>query len=410
MNSSPSPYAPFLAELLKAYDTPAQERSGVGSFFDFDAASSDPPLETYVSPAELSMSRVDAYSHSYADQEQTYVQEPLIPMEMVDMSYYTAAITVYDAATQTEILWPASIPMPSTFMPTSLPPYIPTSSSLFGALGEALPRSQDAMSLTGRLAGLGPHADGGIAPAILQASPYPVGASLPCTPELQYYSSSSSPSSPSSSSDSSGYSDYAPSPRTKRASRPKNTKPYARTSPYSSAAPSPSGSTSSLASTDGGAVRTASIKYTARRSRPATNDAAPGARTRETAPGPWDCPHCDHTQTNHSKPDLNRHINVHFPQKHECRGERVDLLGADALADAIARHGAPYEHEGSLYVGGCWAAMSRHETLIRHLRNPNMKCIVPFDLHKKVYEDEARGKGKGKGKATRGPSARKAHK
>ncbi|GJE92927.1 hypothetical protein PsYK624_090860 [Phanerochaete sordida] len=403
MNSSLSAYAMLLAaNLAQAYDTSAQDHGGIENFFDFDAASSDPYLETSVSPAELPMRQFDAYSHSFADQEQTYVQEPLVPMEMVDTGYYAVANTVPYAATQTEALWPASIsPMPSTFMPTLLPPCIPTSSSLFGALGEALPRSQ---------VGLGPHADGGISPATTQISSYSAEASLPSTPELQYYSSSSSPSSPSSFSDSSSSSDYAPSPRTKRASRPKNAKPYARTSPYSSAAPSPSGSTSSLASTDGGAVRTASIKYTARRSRPALDGVAPGARTRETAPGPWDCPHCDHMQTNHSRPDLNRHINVHFPQKHVCRGERVDLLAADALADAIARHGAPYEHEGSLYVGGCWGAMSRHETLVRHLRNPNMTCIVPSDLHKKVYEDEGRGKGKGKGKATRGPSARKARK
>ena len=58
--------------------------------------------------------------------------------------------------------------------------------------------------------------------------------------------------------------------------------------------------------------------------------------------------------------------------------------------------------------------MARRETLVRHLSNPNMGCIVPLHLHEKVHEaksqDSGKSKGKSKSTATRAASARSARK
>ncbi|GJE92959.1 hypothetical protein PsYK624_091180 [Phanerochaete sordida] len=139
--------------------------------------------------------------------------------------------------------------------------------------------------------------------------------------------------------------------------------------------------TSSLDSATGELVHAARIKYAAGRHSKSASSEIPEPVT--TGPRAWHCELCPYVQTRQFVAELRRHIHTHFAPKTVCRGERTDRLAPAELAAAVAQHGPPLEHEGVLWVGGCWKAMARPDALLRHLANPNTPCIEPSGLRKR---------------------------
>ncbi|EKM52735.1 uncharacterized protein PHACADRAFT_261337 [Phanerochaete carnosa HHB-10118-sp] len=262
-----------------------------------------------------------------------------------------------------------------------------------------------------------------VSPAALQISSHQVVVpvtpksqfnSIPSTPETQFYSIPSTSSSGSSAwtTDSDpADSDFAPSPRPKRASG--HTRKTARASPAAQRAPrtrqrfSPYSSAPSSPYSSESSSRAPAIKYTKRRTQQVDAD-SPVAEPETEGPRAYMCPLCEHHQTNRHLPDLRRHILTHYPhaRKHVCRGVRH----AAAPPGAVERFGVVEEDGGEERVGGCYQAFSRHDALLRHLRNTNVVCLYDAaELERRVGRRKAREaapkaqarpcKDNGKGKA-----------
>ncbi|KAI0754208.1 hypothetical protein C8Q80DRAFT_1068147, partial [Daedaleopsis nitida] len=95
-----------------------------------------------------------------------------------------------------------------------------------------------------------------------------------------------------------------------------------------------------------------------------------------TPEDPWKCPYCPHVQHNRRRPDLRRHIATHTRRADGttwvCCGvplTSAHMFGIRAHEEAVC------VFNGIQMVGGCMTTFSRRDSLVRHLKNAEGRCV-----------------------------------